>query len=499
MASAESKVDAPIHDEERVTGGLNVAIHHPTGWLSWRLIMYMTIIGLSMGLFGYDNSFASPLLQLPLFIKKYQGLSLTFTARNLDLIVTVPLVGAALGTFIAPPLLKRMGRKKTFITAYFLLNLGIGVITTTAPLFLSELVPAHVRGRAIGFCVAGVAAVGVIATTIVWATEKIDDERQYKIPLGIQAALPVILGFLTFLCPESPVWDVQHGKIDLARRTLLDIRNKKTDIVEAELAMHQTAIAIEAERLKQTKFWDILNRANLKRTLTAGALLSASQVGGQVLVSSYATVILVLSGVGNAFQITIIITCLQFLGTVIGPVLVDRVGRRPVALVGFSILCVLDIAAGSLAAAGLTTKSRQLGLAAVFIIFGFFNCVSFQSLCFVVPTEIATPSLREPTVAWSVFWSYTTAVITTFAVPQIVETDNLGAETAFIFAACAFITIIWAYFYLPETKARTLAEVDEMYRIKLPMRKWRYYQCQAMGMTAEKMEGRVSIDEERHV
>lgn len=231
-----------------------------------------------------------------------------------------------------------------------------------------------------GFCVAGVAAVGAIVTTIVWATERINNERQYKIPLAIQAALPVVLGLLTFIVPESPIWDFQHSKFDSARRTLMTLRNNKSEIVGAELALYQTAIATEEERTKHIRFWDILNRTNIKRTLTASALLSASQVGGQILVYTYSTVILVQSGVGNPFQITVIISCLNFLGTIVGPVLVDKVGRRPVALIGFTILLVLNIAAGSLAATGLTTTPQQLGLAAVFIIFGFFNAVSFQSL-----------------------------------------------------------------------------------------------------------------------
>ena len=242
------------------------------------------------------------------------------------------------------------------------------------------MVPAHVRGRAIGFCSAGVAAVGVMATTTVWASSKILDKRQYMVPLAIQASCPVALGLLTFLLPESPVWDVQHGREDSARRTLLLIRNGKVEIAEAELSMHQVAIYENEARVSQAHFWDILNRDNLKRTLTAGGMLCLSQVGGQILVLTYATVALVQSGVGNPFQITIIISCLQFFGTLIGPLLVDRVGRRPVALAGFSVLLVLNLAAGGLGTTGLTTKTEQLGIAAVFIIFGFFNAVSFQSL-----------------------------------------------------------------------------------------------------------------------
>lgn len=129
---------------------------------------------------------------------------------------------------------------------------------------------------------------------------------------------------------------------------------------------------------------------------------------------------------------------------------------------------------------------------------------SHSNSCFVLPTEISTVSLRAPTVAWSVFWSYVTAVITTFAIPQLLQAKSisgtpLGAQTAFIFAGCVLVTLIGSYFYLPETRARSAAEVDEMYAIGLPMRKWKGYQCQAVNTAAEKMEAKVSLDEGSHV
>jgi hypothetical protein len=97
--------------------------------------------------------------------------------------------------------------------------------------------------------------------------------------------------------------------------------------------------------------------------------------------------------------------------------------------------------------------------------------------------------------AWSVFWSYATAVITTFAVPQLLlpGAGNLGAKTAFIFAGCNVLTWIWAYFYIPETMARTAAEIDEMYAIGLPMRKWRNYKCEAVAVAAAHMDDKASL------
>jgi hypothetical protein len=60
------------------------------------------------------------------------------------------------------------------------------------------------------------------------------------------------------------------------------------------------------------------------------------------------------------------------------------------------------------------------------------------------------------------------------------DAANLGVKTGFVFAACVFITLIWSYFYMPETRGRTMAEIDEMYRIELPMNKWRNYRCEVV-------------------
>jgi hypothetical protein len=100
----ESKVHPEHAQHEHVSSEVNEdTIRNPKGWFnfrlsgycrfkrliihsSWYLLMMETlviIIGLSMGLYGYDNNFAAPLVQLPLFIEKYQGPGLTFTVRSI--------------------------------------------------------------------------------------------------------------------------------------------------------------------------------------------------------------------------------------------------------------------------------------------------------------------------------------------------------------------------------------------------------------------------------
>jgi len=80
--------------------------------------------------------------------------------------------------------------------------------------------------------------------------------------------------------------------------------------------------------------------------------------------------------------------------------------------------------------------------------------------------------------SYTIAWCQTTAVITTFAVPQLTAADaaNLGAKTYLIFGGCMACIIVFTYFFLPETRGRSSAEIDEMYDAKIPMRQWRKYQ-----------------------
>jgi hypothetical protein len=242
------------------------------------------------------------------------------------------------------------------------------------------LVPARLRARAVGFTVAGAGSVSVIATVVVWATEKLNDRRQYMIPLAIQAAGPSVLLSLTLLLTESPIWLLKKGRLDEANANLTLLRTDNPMLVAAELSAALVSLQPNEEMTSNMKAIEILKPPHLKRTMTAGALASLSQVGGQILTLTYSTIILVQSGVANPFKITIIIFLLQFLGSLVGPILIDKVGRRPVALTAFVILFIIDIAAGSLACAGLKTNSEGLGLASLCIIFAFVNSVSFQSL-----------------------------------------------------------------------------------------------------------------------
>jgi hypothetical protein len=200
------------------------------------------------------------------------------------------------------------------------------MLTNITPLYQSELVPVGVRARAVGFTVAGYAEFSVIATVVVWASQPINNKWQYLIPLIVQAAAPVVLLALSFLLTESPTWLLSKGRTSEAKVKLASLRAGNMPMVEAELSSALVALREMEALTSGVQFWDIFKGQNLERTLSSGALYCMSQVGGQILVSTYSTVTLIQSGVADPFKITIIIFMAQFVGTTVGPPLVDKLG-----------------------------------------------------------------------------------------------------------------------------------------------------------------------------
>ncbi|KAF7522727.1 hypothetical protein PCG10_007241 [Penicillium crustosum] len=317
---------------------------------------------------------------------------------------------------------------------------------------------------------------GVVGTAVVFRTEKIAGNLSYQIPLAVQCALPVILLFLTVTLPESPQWLVGKGKIEHARHSLRKLRGSSDDEVEDELRLMRLSEESERQLHAQTKFWHIFQRQHLKRTLTAGSFFSLNQISGIILSTTYTTVFLTELGIADAFSLTIIASCCTLAGTIAAPFVIDRAGRRPTAFVGMGILFVIDTVAGGLAF-NRGNKKATMAIAALSFVFNFFWASSFFSLSNLMPSEMATPKLRHHTMAYTIACAQTTAVITTLVVPQLTSADaaNLGAKTYLIFAGCMAGIIMFFYFFMPETRGRTFAEIDEMYAAKIPMWKWRSY------------------------
>jgi hypothetical protein len=125
-------------------------------------------------------------------------------------------------------------------------------------------------------------AISVLATIAVLESAPLTDKREYMIPLAIQVAWPIFLILITLFLTESPIWLLSKGRIAEAKINLMKLRRDNEEVVDAELAIQSVALKQSEELRNSVRWLDIFNRQNIERTLMAGFLGSASQVGGQI-------------------------------------------------------------------------------------------------------------------------------------------------------------------------------------------------------------------------
>ncbi len=179
----------------------------------------------------------------------------------------------------------------------------------------------------------------------------------------------------------------------------------------------------------------------------------------------------------------------QFAGACAAPLVVDRIGRRPLAIYGISLLALIDFAAGGLAfhtsASNSASSSEGEGgvvsgkkvatsIAALSFLFNFVWTASFYAISLLTPSEYPAAELRTATMSYAIFNGQTTAVVTTFVVPQLTSADalGLGAKAYLIFGAICVLIVGLAFVFMPETKGRTTREIEALYRAKVPKWKW---------------------------
>ncbi|KIA75817.1 hypothetical protein HK57_00431 [Aspergillus ustus] len=285
------------------------------------LILSCFFFAASSMLFGFDDKVISPVAAMDSFVEKFQGSdhstgTLALSSGNQNLVFCLPLVGSIIGS---------------------------------PPLYLSEVVRARYRGMAVTSSNILNLIAGVIATVICNATYSIIGTASFGIPLGAQAMLPVLMIPITIMLPGSPLRLLTKGRTTQARANLRKLRAFEDALVDDELRLMQFAHDSDTAQRADVTFWDLFKRGNIERTLVAGSMYSFNQCSGIILSSTYATIFLTNLGIGNPFQLTIAASSCILAGTLIAPLIIDCLGRRPTAIIGMSILLAIDIAAGTLA------------------------------------------------------------------------------------------------------------------------------------------------------
>jgi MFS transporter, SP family, arabinose:H+ symporter len=441
-----------------------------------RTIWTILIVALAGFLMGFDGS---------LFTGAVGFIESEFALNKFAVgwAVTSMAVAATLSIFCSGPLADRFGRRTvlrlatcifaaaallaaaadnfaTLIVARLLSGCGVGAVLITAPMYIAEISPPAWRGRMVSlnqlFIVLGALAAFTSNYCVLRLGGPADWNWRWMLGIG---AIPAVLYFFALLVvPESPRWLAMHGHLPSARRVLARLIGAER--ADQELTAVMTSLGHEAQRPKPG-LAEILDPA-LRGVLIIGLLLGIlQQITGINSVLSYAVVIFERAGAGaNAsFMQTVLLGVVNVVFTVLALSMIDRVGRRPLLILG----CLGIGAFMMVASYGFHTEHSEHGPLLVLIgTLGFVGSFAFSlgPGMWVLFSEIFPNRIRGLAISCVGVVNSIVCVIVQFVFPW--EMSALGgARTFFIYGAFALIGCVLLWRFIPETRGRSLEELEQ--------------------------------------
>ena len=446
---------------------------HGTMIAGRRFVYLATAISALGGLlFGYDVGVISGAI---LFIKKDFSLSPALE----EIVVSSVLLGSLAGAAVGGVLADRLGRRKLLIVTALVFGAGaigaacapgtgwlvvarvvagaaIGVASFVAPLYISEIAPVAIRGKLVSINQVALTSGIVISYGIDYAFSASQAWR-WMFALAVVPAAAFCTGL--FFIPNSPRWLLGRGHEDRARAVLNRIRDPKR--VEGELTEIRGGLA------KQKGHWSELLSPLLRPAMIVGVGLAiAQQITGINTVIYYAPTIFKFAGLSSAsvaILASVGVGAVNLLLTLVAMQLIDRVGRRPLLLASLAGMALSLFALGL--AFSLPQLAGSLGWIAVtglMVYVGSF-AVGLGPVFWLLLSEVYPLRIRgrAMSVATVVNWGANLLVASSF----LTLTHLLGkAWTFWSYAAVSVGAWIFAFFLVPETKGRSLEEIEAHWR-----------------------------------
>ncbi|KAL4867028.1 hypothetical protein BDV12DRAFT_172062 [Aspergillus spectabilis] len=373
---------------------------------------------------------------------------------------------------------------KQIMAARILNYVYVGMELAVVPIFQAEIVPAPVRGFVVGSYQLSLTLGGVVINAVCYGTSRIEDNRAWRIPLGLFYIVPTIIAASIFFLPESPRWLLQQNRAEEARTSLQKLRKGSFTEEQIDNEFRELEFVLENE-VEEGKFVELFHSKNLKRTLIVVMVNVFQQATGQAFTSQYGGVYVRSLKIFNPQLFTLMSSCISAGVMICMLLLSGKVGRRKLLMISSVIMMSGLLIMGGLGVNEPVTTPRMKGVIALMVVFGVGFATGWGPLTYVVVTEVTSLRLRDYTsrLGFGINVCFNFAV--KFSVPYLVFPDEvgLGSKVGFIFGAVAFLSLVFTFFCVPECKGKALEQVDWLFNNGVRLRD--FGKTDASGMLDE--------------
>ena len=286
--------------------------------------------------------------------------------------------------------------KKEQVLAGRILNYGyIGMELATCPPFQAEIVPAQIRGFAVGTYQTSLLFGGIIINSVCRGTSSLSTNAAWRIPIGLFYIVPITVASCVWFIPESPRWLLLQDRAEEALDSLRKLRGADPEYdAEYDLEILRQSLS---EEHNQGRYIDLFRGVNLKRTLIAMGMNFFIQATGSPFTAAYGTLFVQSIGAFNPFNYSIMSSCINTFTCIVSISITDKVGRRPLLMIGSFLQVVWLFTMGGVGLIPEPSYAQKQVIVAATALSSASLCFSWDPLNYIVTTEVPASRLRDKT------------------------------------------------------------------------------------------------------
>lgn len=341
-------------------------------------------------------------------------------------------------------------------------------------MYISEIAPPNIRGTLLVFESVCITSAVAVAYWITFGTRYIDGPGSFQLPFGLQMVSATLLGVGIHFFPYSPRWLALVDRNEECLQSLsklralpahdervqLEYQGIVAEVVFQRKLLEKTHPDARGLKLELLTWLDLFTKKNWRRTAVGCGVAFFQQFAGINAFIYYAPTLF--KGLGQTEEMSIILAGVfdiaQFVAVVPCILLIDKIGRRPLAIYGafgmaFSY-AVISVLSGLYSTDWLAHVAAGWGCVAMVFMFVVVYGATYSPLGWALPSEVFSNATRSKGVAISSCTIWLSDFVVSISVPSMFE--NITWRTYIFFTVMCFLAGIWAFLLVPETSGKTL-------------------------------------------
>ncbi|MGB3065552.1 sugar porter family MFS transporter [Sphingobacterium thalpophilum] len=347
-----------------------------------------------------------------------------------------------------------------FVLFRFLGGVAVGASSVVGPMYISEIAPAHNRGRLAGMFQLNIVGGILVAYLTNYLLAGYGGNDAWRYMLAVMAVPALLFFLLLFLIPESPRWLIGKGLVKQGH-----------DVLErlGQLAVLQEISSVAEDTKESGRKENLFNGKYNKPVFYAVLLAMFNQLSGINAILYYAPRVFAMAGFdkADAFQQSVFIGLANFVCTILAMGVIDRMGRKKLLLLGAAGMTLFLILTAS-AFGSMNDAGSQNPFILIYIV-GFIAFFAFSqgAVIWVFISEIFPNAVRAQGSALGSFTHWIMAAVISWLFPIIVESDPLGGFYSFVFyGIMMLLSFLFIWRVMPETKGKSLEQIEAELGIK---------------------------------